>query len=112
MGFVMRRVLGGWASVRVERALVSTVVVCAIGAGCKKAAFEQASAQSGDPVPAGFRCVDPRADPCRGIDGVGACDGRTALTCIAGALETTLCNACESCRLDGRTGAPYCKSAE
>ena len=65
-----------------------------------------------DPAQAGFRCVDPRADPCRGIDGVGACDGRTALTCIAGALETTLCSACESCRLDGRTGAPYCMSAE
>lgn len=65
MGSVMRRVLGGWAGVRVERALVSTVVACAIGAGCKKAAIEQASAQSGDPVPSSASSV--RAAPLPGL---------------------------------------------
>jgi hypothetical protein len=58
----------------------------------------------------GFRCVDSASDPCRGVDGVGACAAGRALTCAAGSLLSETCGPCGDCFVDGRTGEPYCAS--
>lgn len=59
----------------------------------------------------GFRCVDTARDACSGVDAVGACRGSTAATCSAGTLVAKACAPCGACRVDGRTGSPYCASA-
>lgn len=41
----------------------------------------------------GFRCISG-ADPCDGLDGVGACDGNVARWCEAGSVRTRNCDAC------------------
>jgi hypothetical protein len=64
-----------------------------------------------DDTALGFRCVDSASDPCRGVDGVGACVAGRALTCTAGALLAETCGPCGDCFVDGRAGAPYCASA-
>jgi hypothetical protein len=56
----------------------------------------------------GFRCVDRSADPCDGLDSVGACVGDNASRCEGGVLERHSCAPCNTCRLDGRTGNPVC----
>jgi hypothetical protein len=56
----------------------------------------------------GFRCVAPAADPCLGVDSVGACQGDTALRCEGGRLARTACTCGQTCRIDGRTGGPRC----
>ena len=57
---------------------------------------------------AGFRCVPSAADPCQGVDSVGACRDDVALQCIHGNLQQRPCG-CSTCRLDGATGAPVCR---
>ena len=64
-----------------------------------------------DDTALGFRCVDAASDPCRGVDGVGACVAGRALTCAAGALLAETCGPCGDCLVDGHTGTPYCASA-
>jgi hypothetical protein len=61
-----------------------------------------------DPNRAGFGCVDPVADPCRGVDSVGACRDNEALRCRAGVLERETCGNCQTCRIDGKAANPYC----
>jgi V8-like Glu-specific endopeptidase len=56
----------------------------------------------------GFRCVDPSADPCQGVDTVGACINGSALWCIYGMLQRQPCAPCDVCRIDGMTGRPIC----
>jgi len=58
----------------------------------------------------GFRCVEPSRTPCAGVDGVGRCNGQTAISCLGGALVTDTCGMCEVCRVDGKTGTPYCSA--
>jgi hypothetical protein len=60
---------------------------------------------------AGFRCVPPHGARCVNTDVVGTCRGGAAATCDAGELDRTPCGACNACRLDGPTGAPYCTNA-
>jgi Trypsin len=59
----------------------------------------------------GFRCVPVHGARCANTDGVGACRGAAAATCDAGEAVLTPCGACNACRLDGQTGAPYCTHA-
>jgi hypothetical protein len=56
----------------------------------------------------GFRCVDPSADPCDGVDSVGACVGESALWCYNGTLDRQSCRPCDVCRVEGATGRPVC----
>lgn len=65
-----------------------------------------------EPTELGFRCVPPGADACAGSDGVGRCEGRAAVICTGGVRFASACGACAACRVDGRTGAPYCAAAE
>ncbi len=61
-----------------------------------------------DPVRSGYRCVAPAADPCAGVDSVGACRDGTAMRCEGGRLKGESCECGQSCRIDGKTGAPLC----
>jgi hypothetical protein len=56
----------------------------------------------------GFRCVARAADPCSGVDSVGACDGDSVLRCDAGKLVRIDCGCAQTCGIDGRTGRPQC----
>ena len=56
----------------------------------------------------GFRCVAPSADPCEGVDSVGACVGDVAMSCNSGALLREECAPCDVCRVEGHTGHPTC----
>ncbi len=60
---------------------------------------------------AGFRCVDPSADPCSGVDSIGACRGDVTARCTHGALQQSPCTCGATCRSHGQTGAPYCAPA-
>jgi hypothetical protein len=57
---------------------------------------------------AAFRCVEPSADPCHGVDSIGACQNDAALSCKAGSLQTLECAPCGGCRIDGKSGSPDC----
>jgi hypothetical protein len=58
-----------------------------------------------------FGCVDPAADPCAGVDSVGACRDGAALRCQRGELEREECVGCGStCRYDAKTGVPHCSA--
>lgn len=61
-----------------------------------------------DDASAGFRCVVPVEDPCDGVDSVGTCRDGVALRCQEGALSREPCGCGQTCRIDGRTGAPRC----
>jgi hypothetical protein len=56
----------------------------------------------------GFRCVEPSADPCGGVDSLGACVEGAALRCSGGVLERQPCAPCGECHIDGMTGTPGC----
>jgi hypothetical protein len=56
----------------------------------------------------GFRCVPARGARCANTDTVGSCRGGSAATCDGGELVVTSCGICNTCRVDGQTGAPYC----
>jgi hypothetical protein len=56
----------------------------------------------------GFRCVEPFADPCGGVDSVGACRSGEALSCAGGILRRQPCTPCDTCRIDGKSGNPMC----
>jgi hypothetical protein len=56
---------------------------------------------------AGFRCVAPSEDPCRGVDSVGACLNGRANWCDGGSLEQANCG-CGACEIDGQSGRPLC----
>jgi hypothetical protein len=58
----------------------------------------------------GFRCITG-ADPCGGVDGVGACDGNTARWCENGDPKARDC-ACrgERCNLDPALGGAGCEA--
>ena len=56
----------------------------------------------------GFRCVEPAADPCDGVDSVGACQEGAAAACSNGVLVRQTCAPCGTCRVNGRTGSPEC----
>lgn len=90
------RCLGG-AALWCEAGLLQTSACTANGQAC-----------GWDADRAGFRCVNPLLDPCSGVDRVGTCRESSAVTCVAGTLAIAPCNGCRSCRVDGRTGAPYC----
>jgi hypothetical protein len=70
---------------------------CAAGEGC---GWNRAQAA--------FRCVDRSADPCDGVDAIGACKGGNALSCESGVLRRQACVPCQACRIDGKTGSPMC----
>jgi hypothetical protein len=55
-----------------------------------------------------YRCVSPAEDPCHGVDSVGACRDDRAMTCDGGALKHQLCACGQTCRIDGKTGSPFC----
>jgi hypothetical protein len=61
-----------------------------------------------NPGQGGFRCVEPSADPCGGVDSLGACVDGAALRCSGGVLERQPCPPCGACRIDGMTGTPGC----
>jgi hypothetical protein len=60
-----------------------------------------------DPDTRGFRCVTAANDTCHGIDSVGTCRDSSAAWCSSGVLSTQPCH-CSQCRIDGRTGQPFC----
>jgi hypothetical protein len=62
-----------------------------------------------DSAQSGFRCVQPTADPCGGVDSVGACVSGEAESCNGGVLEQRMCSPCSSCRIDAKTGRPQCR---
>lgn len=56
----------------------------------------------------GFRCI-AGADPCGGVDAVGACDGATARWCDRGTPRARDCGACgQACAADTPYGGAYC----
>jgi secreted trypsin-like serine protease len=57
---------------------------------------------------AGFRCIQPLHDPCDGVDTIGGCRQNVAMRCELGSLQSTACGACQTCLIDGRSGAPRC----
>jgi len=58
----------------------------------------------------GFRCVEPAADPCDGVDDRGLCEGSVLLRCIAGALQESDCESCgAACARDPKTGTAACE---
>ena len=61
-----------------------------------------------DPARSGFRCVTSAADPCNGVDAVGVCRNGAALRCREGLLSRELCTCGQTCRIDGKSGAPRC----
>jgi len=61
-----------------------------------------------DDASSGFRCVTPADDPCEGVDSVGTCRDGVALRCEEGVLSREACGCGQTCRVDGRTGAPRC----
>jgi hypothetical protein len=60
----------------------------------------------------GFRCVAAAANPCDGLDSVGACVDGVPRWCTAGLLEGEACTCGEVCRIDGETGGPACRAPE
>jgi hypothetical protein len=64
-----------------------------------------------DSAQGGFRCVDPSADPCDGVDAIGACRNGAAMDCNGGVLRKKECGACGACKAEGQTGAPYCTAS-
>jgi Trypsin len=57
-----------------------------------------------------FRCVEPFADPCGGVDGLGVCRGAIASWCNHGARQEERCTFCDGvCGYDGRTGRARCR---
>lgn len=62
-----------------------------------------------DAAAAGFRCITG-ADPCGGVDRIGACDGSVARWCEGGAPRARDC-ACrgERCAVDPALGGAYCE---
>lgn len=61
------------------------------------------------PSERGFRCVEAREDPCRGVDGLGTCEGGEALTCVEGRVRRNACAACgAACVVSPRTGKAGC----
>jgi V8-like Glu-specific endopeptidase len=91
------------------RCLYGSAVWC-IGAVLIAQACTGATRCGWDRAEAGFRCVDPLADACHGVDSVGACVGSAAARCVSGTLDRQSCGACGTCRIDGKTGSPGCVS--
>jgi hypothetical protein len=57
----------------------------------------------------GFRCVDPRLDPCAGVDDLGVCEGDVAVRCEGGAVERSSCASCGgSCGRSPSAGRAGC----
>lgn len=84
-----------------EGGLLQTSDCSGLGEGC-----------GWDSGQAGFRCVEARATTCAELDGLGVCRPGATVACVAGAPLTVPCGNCASCRIDGRTGAPYCAPVE
>jgi trypsin len=57
---------------------------------------------------AGHRCVEPRTDPCFGVDSVGSCRDDVAARCEHGVLEREVCSCGTACSVEGTTGRPIC----
>ena len=57
----------------------------------------------------GFRCVQPKHDPCEGVSDLGECDGTDARRCERGQLVTEACGACGvDCVRSAETGRVGC----
>jgi hypothetical protein len=54
-----------------------------------------------------FRCVSQGND-CAGVDEIGKCSDGQSLRCAEGRLLRDSCERCMACRVDGKTGAPFC----
>lgn len=93
------------------RCLYGSALWCASGK-LASAACQPPEECGWDPTQQGFRCVLSQADPCKGIDSVGACLAGSAARCALGALTIQACDPCETCRVNGQTGAPECSVAE
>jgi hypothetical protein len=62
-----------------------------------------------DPDVSGYRCVEPRLDPCHGIDELGECRGGDAMTCEGGRAVRNACSQCGAeCVISPRSGRATC----
>jgi len=110
-------VIGSYASVDKECGTITEVGRCLYGVAlsCSGTEIVANVCAAGeicgwDTGQAAFRCVDPSSDPCAGVDSVGACQNGAAEWCNGGVLETESCGPCGTCRVDGQTGSPECRS--
>jgi hypothetical protein len=93
---------------RVGRCLYGSAVYCA-GTELTGDPCDGGTECGWDRVEGGFRCVEPRTDPCGGVDSVGRCGDSGALRCSAGRLQLEPCSCSESCFVEGATGRPSCR---
>jgi hypothetical protein len=58
---------------------------------------------------AGFRCVSPSLDRCRGFSDVGSCSGGDAVSCADGEVLRNVCSVCGAdCVISPRSGRAVC----